>query len=202
MRFQKETAALAAAVASIFAGPIAAAEGPRYTYAEIGYGETDFDNVGSFEVDGDGFRLGGSVALNDSWHLFASYDDQEIDVDGGEGLSGSVDYTELAIGGGFNHGITDATDLVIRLAYVDADLEFIDDNGYALSAGVRSMVLPKLELNAGITYSDIGDFEDDTSFDVGGVFNFTDMFAVTAGASFGDDITQYGVGVRAYFGQP
>ncbi len=201
MRCKNETAVLAAAVAALFALPAVGAEGPRYTYADIGYVDLDVDDVSGFDIDGDGFSIAGSVALADNWHIFAGYDDAELDVDGGEGLSGSVDLQDLSIGVGFNTGVTDTIDFVARLWFVDRDLEFFDDNGYGLGAGVRAMVMPKLELNGAIEYTDIGDFEDDTALVLGGVYNFTDVFAATAGVTFSDDITQYGIGVRAYFGK-
>jgi hypothetical protein len=63
------------------------------------------------------------------------------------------------------------------------------------------MVMPKLELNGGVEYADLGgDGGDDTVLGLGAVYGFTDIFAVTAGVGFSDHVTQFGIGARAYFG--
>ena len=60
------------------------------------------------------------------------------------------------------------------------------------------MLTPKFELNGGATYTDVSSSE--SAGFVGAVYNFTDMFAVTLGASIGQDATTYGTSVRLYFG--
>ena len=56
------------------------------------------------------------------------------------------------------------------------------------------MLTPQFELNGGGTYVDVTD--DDTALYVGGVYNFTDMFALSGDVSVGDNATAYGVGMR------
>jgi hypothetical protein len=194
---------LAALVASISL----AAEGPRYTYGEIGYVNFDFDDFSGIGADGDGFNVGGSVAIADMVHLFASYTDGDIDIDIDNFGFGeiSVDYTELSAGIGINYSVSETVDLVGRLSYVDVEAEAFgyseDENGYGLGAGVRAMVTPEFELNGGIAYADLGgDYDSDTALLLGAVYNFTEMFAATAGVSFADDVTQYGIGARVYLG--
>lgn len=189
----------------LVAGSAGAAEGPRYTYAEVGYVNIDIDDIDGVGADGDGFNLAGSVAVADMVHLFGSYFDGDVDVDDfGFGEIG-IDYTTFAIGAGLNYAISDTVDLVGRLAYLNAEAEAFgfseDDDGYGLSAGARAMLMPQFELNGAIVYSDLGgDDGDDTAVGIGAVYSFTEMFAVTASGTFGGDVQEFGVGVRAYFG--
>jgi len=192
-------------VAIAVAGNSLAADGPRYTYAGLGYVNLDFDEVNGVGADGDGWYLDGSVAVADMVHLFASYADADIDVDDFGFGEISADYSQIVAGLGVNFALSDTVDLVGRVAYIRADVEALgfeeDEDGYGLAAGVRAMVLPPLELNAGISYSDLGgDDGDDTSVGIGAVYNFTHMFAVTAGAGFADDTQDVSLGVRLYFG--
>lgn len=178
----------------LLTGSVLAAEGPRYTYGEIGYERLDIDN---YSGDGDFGNIGGSFAVHDSIYLFASYSDGSID-----GSPGDIDVSTFEAGVGYHYPFNDTVDLVLNAAYAWAKVDFDnfgneDDDGYALSAGLRAMVTPQLELNGGGSYVDISD--DDTAIYLGAVYSFTDMFAVTTGASFGDNATSYGIGLRLYF---
>jgi opacity protein-like surface antigen len=202
--------ALAPAVLMALSFAAAAAEGPKYTFVEAGWLHTEIDDDGSIgdDPDGDGYGLGGSFAVTDMFHLFASYSDSDLDVDA-FGFGVDVDYSSLAIGGGVNYAVSNTVDLVGQLAYVDVevDVDFPgfgsaseDESGYGLSGGVRAMINEALELNGAISYVDLGDDSDDTTFGVGAVYNFTPMVAAHAGLEFGDDVTTYGIGVRLYVG--
>lgn len=199
----------AAALALLGAGGAVAAEGPRYTYAEIGYATLDFDEIAGFEADGEGYTLAGSVAVTDMFHVFAGYLDGEVDVENVLFGSFDVDWTQTAAGLGVNWAASDTVDVVGRVAWLNAEAEASafgvsaseDEDGFGLSAGVRAMVAPTFELNGAVVYSDYGsDVGDDTSVELGAVWSFTDMFALTAGAAFAGDYQQVGIGVRAYFG--
>ena len=129
---------LAAAAASslAFAG-IANAEEPGYTYVEAGYVTIDLDDP----VDSlDAITLGGSFAVSDRVHVFATYLDGDADADV-FGSSFSVDTTQWTVGGGLNLPVAEGTDFVGRLAYVSVEAEAFgfseDGDGYALSAGLR-----------------------------------------------------------------
>ena len=182
--------------AGLMASVCMADNGPRYTYGEVGYTRLDIED---FDADGDMLGIGGSMAIADQFHIFASYDDGEVDPDFGP----EIDITLLEVGGGINYGISDTVDLVGRLSWVSAELDAggfgdVDDDGLGLFGGLRAMMNLQLELNGGIGYTDIED-NDEASLDIGAVYNFTETFAVTADASFGDDISSYGIGLRMYF---
>jgi hypothetical protein len=172
---------------------LAADQGPKWTYVEANYTRIDFDD---FDADGDLFGVAGSLALTDLFHIFASYDDGEIESDGPS--SADADYNELTVGLGINYPVNDTVDLVGQVGWMRAEVENFDEDGAMLFGGVRAMVTPQLELNGGVAYVDIDDF-DDTALRIGLVYSFTDMFAVRAGASFGDEVTRFGIGARLYF---
>ncbi len=196
-QFPRSGARLAALLcAGMMAGVCMADSGPRYTYGEFGYTRLDIED---FDADGDMLGINGSFAVADQFHIFASYDDGEVDPDFGP----EIDVTLLEIGGGINYAISDTVDLVGRLSWVSAELDAggfgdVDDDGLGLFGGMRAMMNLQLELNGGISYTDIED-NDEASLDIGAVYNFTEVFAVTADASFGDDLSTYGIGLRMYF---
>jgi hypothetical protein len=198
--FQAGTALLASALLMTSA---LAAEGPRYTYVEAGYLDLEVDNDSNFggDLDGDGFAIGGSLAVTDMFHLFTDYSDVDLDADN---FAVGADYSQFAIGGGINYAMSDTVDLVGRLAYLDVEVEVdsfgsADETGYGLYAGARAMVSPAWEVNGGIGYSDLGDDIDGTSFSLGTLYSLTEIIAVGAGVTVGDDTTSWTVGVRLYF---
>ncbi|MGA1370492.1 MAG: outer membrane beta-barrel protein [Pseudomonadales bacterium] len=176
--------------------PIAwADDGPGYTYIDLGYIRTDIDDL---DENLDSLGLAASVAMTENFYLFADYEDGSAEIGNID-----IDANTFDAGLGVNLALTDTVDLFGEASYVRAELEAgefgdVDESGYGLSAGLRAMVLPQLELNAGLSYVDI-DGLDDTSIDVGAVWRFTDVIALILGASFADDANSYGAGVRFYF---
>lgn len=168
--------------------------GPTYTYAELGYLNLDIDDGGSL----DGFRLGGSFAVNPQFHILAEY----LDLCE-SGLS--IDTTVLAAG--FNMPLAGATDLVARVGWVHAGAEVdLDpplgslsdsDNGWMAQAGLRSMLTPQLELNGFVTHTDVAG--SDTALSIGAVYRFSNAFGVFGNAEFADGSTLASAGVRFSF---
>jgi opacity protein-like surface antigen len=168
----------------------------------------DDDGTLGDDPEGDGFGIGGSVAVTDLVHVFASYGDSDLDVDV-LGINVDLGYTVLTAGAGLNYAVSETVDLVGQLEFVDVELEADvpgfgsaseDESGYGLSGGARGMITERFELNGGIRYVDLGDDADDTTFSLGAVYDFTDVVAAQVGLAFGDDVTSYGAGVRFYFG--
>lgn len=174
---------------------VRADEGPGYTYFDVGYVRTDIDDL---DENLDSLGLAGSVAITDNFYVFADYEDGSAEIGDFD-----IDANTFDAGLGVNVALTDTVDLFGEASYVGAELEAgefgdIDESGYGLSAGVRAMVMPQLELNAGLSYVDIEGL-DDTSVDIGAVWKFTDVIALVLGASFADDANSYGAGIRFYF---
>lgn len=185
---------LAAVSALAIAAP-ALADGVSYNYIEGNYQRVEFDDDFGGDPDGDGFGIGGSFALNDQWHLLASYATADLDA--------GVDLDQLKLGGGFHTPLTNNVDFVAEFAYVrfDASSGFVsaDDDGFGLSLGVRGMAADRLELAGWVDYVDLDDSGDDTSVRGAAWYNFTETFALGFTAGIGDDVNQYGIGARVFF---
>jgi hypothetical protein len=167
-----------------------------YNFVQASYGQYDIDGV---NVDGDGFGIGGSVAISDRFHLFGSYATADFDF--------GVDMNTLTAGLGYNTPINDAVDIIASVAYVSAEVKVpgfgsVDDNGYGLGLGLRGMASPAVELNGGISYVDFGGNSDsDTSFGAGFLYHFSEAFALGLSGDWGDDVSSYQLNGRLSFGQ-
>ena len=174
----------------------AMADGPSYSYIQAAYEEVDIDLGGGIDADGDGLSVGGSVAVGDSWFVFAGY--------GSSDLESVIDLTVLTIGGGWHTAISPNTDFFAALGFADGEIDVSgfgseDDSGYSVEAGIRSMMSEELELYGSISQVDFDDFGDGTTFNAGLWYTVSGNLALGLGASFEDDITSYGVGIRLYF---
>jgi Outer membrane protein beta-barrel domain len=183
------------ALALLAASAAANAGNFDYNYVSLGYGNTELDDV---DVDGDGFGVTGSFALTDSYHLFAGYETADFDY--------GVDASTIALGMGFNSSLSPVVDVVARLSYQYVEVDApgfgsVDDNGLGIGVGLRFLATPKLELDAGIDYVDLNDSGDDTSFGAGGLYSFTNSFALGLSGNWGDDASSYTVSGRFYFGK-
>jgi lipopolysaccharide assembly outer membrane protein LptD (OstA) len=183
------------AVLLLIASASANAQGFDYNYLQLEYTNIELDDI---SVDGDGFGLSGSYAINPDWHVFAGYQSAGLDF--------GVDATFLAAGIGYNTELSPVVDAYARLSYQYVDLDApgvgsFDDNGLGFDVGLRFAASQDLELNAGIDYVDFGDGGDDTGFYAGALWKFTDAFALGLGGSWGDDVSAYTLSGRVYFGK-
>ncbi|GEM_PF-1202042 len=214
------------AAAGLLSGQATLADGgPRYTYVEGGWQHVELTGTGipgDEDPDGDGFIGGGSYAVTDLIHVFASYGAATLDVRSSDPsiLNTDVDLTQLDVGAGINYAVTDAIDVVARAAYVDTDADVdgsgsSSDGGYRLEVGVRGMATPSIEINGGLSYADVGTLQfraaggsggdgsengDNLAVRVGTLYSVTDWLAVGVSGSFSGNTKLYGANIRAYFG--
>jgi len=172
----------------------AAAEGLDYTYVQGSYSQVEFDEI---DVDGDGFGISGSFALTDRFAVFGGYQMADFDFD--------VESDTVELGGLFHAPVSDTVDLVTSLSYVSVEFDMpgfgsFDDDGFGLGLGLRTMASPQLELNGGVSYVDLDDSGDDTTFGAGIRYHFTESFSAGLGGSWGDDASSYGLSGRMSFG--
>lgn len=167
---------------------------PRYTYIEGGYQYLDLDD---FDVDGDGWAIGGSVALTDRFHLIAGYSSLGLDF--------GIDVASVNIGVGGSLPLDRSVHLVAEAGYarvdIDTPLSDFDDDGLFVNGGLRWMVTEGLELSGWLNYVNLDDSGSDTGFSLGGLFSITPELALGASVDLGDDATGYSVGLRYYFGR-
>jgi len=174
----------------------AGAQGLDYNWLGFGYGQVDLDDV---NVDGDGFGIDGSYAINSDFHVFGAYDTANLDA--------GVDLSRFSAGVGYNTELSNVVDAFARLSYEWAEVDVPglgsdDDSGYGFGVGLRFAATPELEVDGGIKYVDYGGANgDDTAFNLGGLYSFTPAFAVGLFGSWGDDVTTYSLSGRFYFGK-
>ena len=173
----------------------ASAEDFDYNFLSLGYGSVDFDDLG---VDGNGFTIGGSYAMTDSYYAFFNYNAASLDLD--------IDTTLWGAGFGYHRALSDQVDLVAELSYeyVEFDIPLtpsIDDTGLGLAVGVRFAQSEKLELNAGINYVDYSDGGDDTGFELGALYSINDAYSVGLSGEWSDNISMYTLNGRFNFGK-
>lgn len=208
----KKQLALAIALAAASFGAIAGEL--SYNFVESGYIRTDINNLG----DGDGFAVNGSVALNDSFHLFGGYSMQDASEDGVD-----VDLDALRIGAGWNHALDERVDFIARAAYErsEADVSVAgfgsasgEADGYSLEAGFRGLLSLDGDVEGWILggYTDLNnaevenidvelDEDEDDQFygRVGGQVKFNPTWGIVAEGMFAEDAHQLFLGVRASF---
>lgn len=184
--------ALVFAMSPAFAGDLS------YNFIEIGYQEAELDDdLAGFSFDGDGFGVGGSFEVGESWFVGVSYSTIGFDF--------GIDLDQISVGGGYHAGLSDRTDFFATLSYLSVEvsasgLGSVDEDGYGVAIGVRSMLTDNVELNGSLGYSDLGDGADGTAFNVGALYSFTESFAVGFDIGIEEDVTLYGLGGRFYFG--
>ena len=83
---------------------------------------------------------------------------------------------------------------MLRVSFFDADV----DDGLRLGAGVRWMVLEKLEVNGFLNYTDL-DLSDLNVLEANGIWLFARWFGVGAGFEWGDEANTARVFARFNF---
>lgn len=146
--------------------------GASYEWTDVKYGvgtQNDLLNSGRFE----GVNLEGSIGLVDFVHVAAEYFDADCAncFNPGHFSPGStlpaqdLDFSGFKAGVGVNPTLgfigSDNTDFVLRVNYVDVELEGqgldISSDGYSVEAGLRSQVSERAEVYAGYEYFDVDD---------------------------------------------
>jgi len=163
--------------------------GPKWTYADVGYLSAD-----SEDDDTDGYRVSGSYGFAELWHVGAAYNDFE--VEGGNGTSGGSDGDFLELWAGVNPALTDSTDFVFDIGYLDGSIEQgnaeADFDGYVLRVGLRSYITDNLELHA---FANSRSIDVDSFSPGGGSSDFNDIGVNAGGQYFFTENVSVGVDV-------
>ena len=173
------------------------AASPSYDFVKVGYVQADIEDAGDFEPTG--FQIQGFKSLNENVYLTGRYGQLGEDV---SGVDIDLDYASAGVG--YRYGLTQNTDFFgeVTYEYVNLDIELDsisgeDDNGYGITAGIRSMLSEQFELRGAIRYIDIED--DETAFEIGADYFFTPQFSFGATYVIADDVDLLGVSARYTF---
>ncbi len=170
--------------AAMFISPVQASD-VKYNYIEGRY-VLDAE-VGN--IDGDGILIGGSFRLNTDFYAFGNYETLDMDF--------SNDIDTFTLGAGYIYPLNTMWDANFSFSFVNAEVNSNDDNGFALTAGVRGMMMPKIEGRATLTYIDVDD--DDTFVTLAGDYFVSPNLSVGLELDLGADLETVSIGARYYF---
>lgn len=166
-----------------------------YDFIGLGLALGEIDTAGD-DVDFTNFTVNGSWAFHSNFALIGSIGAGEIDT------AGDVDTTEISLGINPHFPITEQVHIVIPVALLWADYDgrgfSDDDTGYTVGLGVRALPSPAWEFSGGIQHVDIFD-SSDQSFYANARWHLNDLFSLSAGGEFGDDVSAFVLGARFSF---
>ncbi|MAO66900.1 MULTISPECIES: outer membrane beta-barrel protein [Idiomarina] len=172
------------AIALIGTSTSALADSPNWNKLQASYIDTDIETPIDEDISMDGYAVSGSLSLNESIFILANFDSV-----GDESEFGDVDLDSLNAGIGFNHGITESTDIFATVTYEKLELvgsvddigsESFDESGYGAGLGVRSMLTDFFELSVKADYLDIDD-ENAIRYDASAFFHLTENLSLGVG---------------------
>lgn len=199
----------------LIAGAHASAEPTNFGYStlSVSANAVDYDDDvlvrrggGSSEVvryDGvSGATFTGSLQIEENLVLSISSGYQSDD-----GFGTEIEQSTGSLGLGFVTPLDDAMDFIAEFSFVSSEVEIcnlttcatVDDTGYGVAAGLRRWVSDSFELSGNISFVDVGDLGDSTSFGFGGAFWLGDHSSITASLSTSSDATGYSIGYRYTF---
>ncbi|HEY8520708.1 MAG TPA: outer membrane beta-barrel protein [Gammaproteobacteria bacterium] len=171
-----------------------ASRGFSYTYVDVGYVDVEND-VGSFDVDGDGLQLRGAVELTDLFYLTGDYTDLDHE--------GNIDSSMLSVGVGVRRSVQSNLDLIGEVTWVNAEVDTpfgdADEDGYGLALGLRYRANNDVELEGAIRHVDVED--SNTLLDLRGRYYLNPSLALTGGLLIDSGDLGWTVGIRANFGR-
>ena len=172
-----------------------------YNYFDVNYQYLDRDGASD---PGHGLGAAAGVQMNDWLHLFAS--GSYVTFDSGNGDSTTL---TLSLGGGVHTALAEDLSSYVRGGYMttEMDTDSISDqfggfsgssDGYLIGAGLRSSMLPQLELLADLSLFSMED-ENQTILMGGVVYSLTQSFTLSVNVFVADDTLTTAFGTRFYF---
>jgi opacity protein-like surface antigen len=145
--------------ASLLAAGTAAAAEPQWNYGQIGWIQGDgFEDAG----ESDGFKIDGSIGFLGNYHAQLAYRDGDSDVyDSDDDATYSYDFDGYDLTLGFHQAINSSgnTQFIANINYFDTEYDIddadgnLDNTGYGLGFGLRSMISEKIELEGMINWT-------------------------------------------------
>jgi hypothetical protein len=186
--------ALWATGALVAAVPAVAAE-PDWTYAQLAYLRADSGDDAT-----DGFRLDGSLAFADMFHVQAGYVDASLGVTGGE----DIDFDGYRFAVGVHPMVGENTHAVADIQYFDYSYDGTagnpdnDVDGVGVGVGLRHMLTDEVEVN-GMAWWNEGSEDDaispgtdedfsDISLEIGGRYRFNENLSAGVTVTTNDSL--------------
>ncbi|TRX54024.1 outer membrane beta-barrel protein [Thalassomonas sp. M1454] len=187
---KKLTAVLPLIIASSFYSTASLAESPSWNKVEQSYVMMDVDKT---DIEASGYAVNISKLVSDNIFAVGGYLQVRDDIKV-EGNTVHLEYYTANFGLGYRSEIFKDTDIFVTAEYVIADLEArfaansesVDDSGYALSTGFRSMIIDDLEANVEMRSTTIDD-ETDTQFGAGIEYFVTENLSIGLNHLTSDD---------------
>ena len=160
----------------LFLNPVAHSQSRlQYGFVDVAYQQAELDEPvpGGGDLDADVISISGSVPINELFFAQAGY--ASVDFDDVLGISSEQD--DFFLGIGWHIPISTNSDFIVDANYFYAEAEAcgaglcisVDDSGYGLNLGVRSLISnDKIEL-AGIVGYELPDDAAEDSFDARGI---------------------------------
>lgn len=181
------------ALAMLTLPSVVLAESPNWNKVDASYLDTDVGVDGAGDLSFDGFKVAGSVAINpdlvvlDNLFVFADFDSVSNDDNG---IDLDIDFLSAGIGS-YKH-LTNTTDLYSTVSFERAKFSgsgqglstSASENAWGVGVGLRSMIAPKVEVDAKVDYIA---FDEDTFR-----FSVSAFYHATANLSFGLGYETYG----------
>ena len=165
-----------------------------YSFAEFGYVDTHVDSNG-VDVDGDGFALRGSLAVNPNFFVFAGYQDLTS--------TSTSTLSLLEVGGGGHWPLSDKIDLIGKVGIVKAEIDAgpfdDDDDGFLLARACAAWWRRSSSWKAASTTAiSMRPATRPRSCSKAGISSSSNL-AGGLSVSIGDDVTSLGLNVRMTF---
>jgi len=143
------------------------------------------------DIDGDRFGVSGSLGVTQNLALTAGFNATSFDND--------IDTSQFALGITLHAPIAVGTEVVGNLSALKAKIEGsnFDDNdtGFIVGIGLRHLVTNSVELDAGISYTDVYD-DNFTTFGFGARFYANDKISFGIGYATEDDVDALLLNIR------
>ena len=180
---------------------LAGAQGLGYNHVEAGFARLEADN----DMTIDGVVVQGAWLVGRNLFLTAGFSDADSDYF--PGLPVWAESETLAAGLGYRVGLAEATDWVTTASYLRGKttlrtryyrLDRSSDDGFGIYTGIRHLWTERLELAAGVSYSDLMG-SDETALEASLVYHLNTTVGVKGGASYSDEGHGFNVGLRLKF---
>ena len=183
------------------------AETFSYTFisAEYQVFSEDIDGI-SEDLEGDGITLNFGLNIADNFAIIGGYGTGSADVTSG-GTTVDADVDAGVIGALFHTPINQTVDFVAGFELIKGNVDLKvngtslpseDADGNSIFAGIRAMIIDKVELNGFLDRSKIED-ESSTNISLGASYYIDRLFTLDAGYSFDSDGNTISFGATKYF---